>query len=234
MLVVALLARRARADDWELGAGAESNAQSRFTWRGAAFSRGPVAQPSAWGAAMGLTAEVFCNFMLMRESREQPSAIVGSVVREFAWRSLRIAPGFFLYDLPRARAPSRTEEASVDASIDLGELSLTTTHALDVGSHPRAYFGTAGLAIEPDVGPFTIVLTTDIGWATAELNREYFHRGASGLSVAEAKVAARYELSDLLYFVLHAEGSTLLSQALRASGAEPTLATAGATVGFEL
>lgn len=234
LLALALFGRRARADDGEVGAGAESTAQSRFIWRGVAWSRGPVLQPSAWGSAMGLTADVSCNFMLGHEARGQPSAIVASVVRDFAWRSLRVKPGFFLYELPHARAPARTAEASFEAGIDLGEVSLTTTHALDVGTHPRAYFGTAGIELEPEVGPLTIELATDVGWGSAELHREYFHRGATGLSVAEAKVAARYEVNDLLYFVLHAEGSALLSNALRASGAESTLAAAGATVGFEL
>ena len=223
-----------REDDWELGLGGEVEAKSRFIWRGAALSHGPVVQPSAWAAALGLTAALWCNVMLANESRGEPSAIVASVMRDFAWRTLRIEPGFSVFETPRDGLMARTAEASVDAGLGVGDFELQTSHALDVGTHPRAYFGTAGLAYEPQVQRFTFTISADVGWATAELTREYFRRGVNGLAVAEAAVAARYELTDLLYVVLHVEGSTLVTPFLRQPGVAPTLASAGLTLGFEL
>jgi hypothetical protein len=223
-----------REDDWELGVGGEVAAKSRFLWRGAALSRGPVLQPTGWASALGLTGAVWCNVMLDRESARAPSAIVSSVVREFAWRALRIEPGFVVYDSPASKLMARTAEATLDAGLGLGDLELQTSHALDVGTHPRAYFGTAGATYEPELWRFTFRVTAHFGWGTRELAGEYFHRPRDGLSVAEAQAAARYEVTDLLYVVLHAEGSTVVTPWLRQSGADPTLVSAGATLGFEL
>ncbi len=223
-----------REDDWELGLGGEVEAKSRFIWRGAALSRGPVMQPSAWAAALGLTAALWCNMMLTSESRRQPSAVVASVKREFAWRTLRIEPGFSVYEAPGNRVMARSAEASIDAGVGFGDFELQTSQALDVGTHPRAYFGTAGVAYEPEVQRFTFTISADVGWATAELTRQYFHRGVNGLDIAEAALAARYDLTDLHYVALHAEGSTLVTPLLRQRGVTPTLTSAGVTFGFEL
>jgi hypothetical protein len=238
-LAALFITTRARAggdddDEWALGAGAEASAQTRFLWRGVAWSRGPVLQPSAWGSAIGLTANAWCNVMLTQKGGAQPSAIAASIARDFAWRSLRIAPALHYYELPQARAPAKTAEASLDAELELDDFRLSTTHALDIANHPRAYFGTAGVAYEPEIGPFAISVATDVAWASAAMNREYFRRDAWGLSLAEAALSARYDLTDEFYFVLHAEGSALVAPALRAAASEPALAAAGATFGFEL
>ncbi len=221
-------------DPGSVGMGAESDVKSRFIWRGAAWSRGPVLQSSVSASAIGLTGDVWCSYPIERQWRSQPSAVVASVTRDFAWRALRIEPGFVVYDLPRAARARSTSEASLDVGIELGDLRFVTTHALDVGTRPRAYFGTAGVGYEREIARFTFTIAADVGWASAELNRDYFRRAVPAVDVAQLAIAARYELTDVLYVVLHAEGSTLVAPVLRRNAAEPTLASVGATLGFEL
>lgn len=221
-------------DPGSVGVGAESDVSSRFIWRGVAWSRGPVLQPSVSASAIGLTGDVWCNYPLERQWRSEPSAVVGSVTRDFAWRALRIEPGFVVYDMPRAARARSTAEASLDVAFALGDLRLATTHALDVGTRPRAYFGTVGVEYEREMARFTFTGEADVGWASAELNRDYFRRAVPAVDVARLAIAARYELTDVFYVVLHAEGSTLVAPALRRNAAEPTLASVGATLGFEL
>lgn len=211
--------------------GAEADARSRFVWRGVAWSRGPVVQPSAWGEALGWSVEAWCNFMVEREARS-PSAFVASLAHRFAWRALRIEPAIVGYDM-RARRTGTTAEASLELGLDLGDLELVTTHAVDVARDPRIYFGTVGARYERELDHFTLSAEASVGWASAALNRDYFQREHGAVDVVEAGVGARYELTDAVYVAVHAAASTLVARALRASS-EPTLASAGASVGFEL
>lgn len=223
---------REHEDDAGAGAGAEADARSRFVWRGVAWSRGPVLQPSAWASASGWSADVWCNVALA-ERRSLPSAVVASIERSIEWRALRIAPRIVGYDMPSPSHARTTAEGELSGAIDLDAFEIVSTHSFDVGAAPGAYFGTAGIAFEHERGPLTLAISGDVAWASAPLYREYFARDAFGVYLAEAALSFRWDIGDVLYAAVRAEGSALLSPALRRAS-EPTLLSAGAAFGFDL
>jgi hypothetical protein len=221
----------AEEDDDAFGAGAEADARTRFVWRGVAWSRGPVVQPSAWASASGLSVEGWSSVSLGPEGGAP--IVAGTVARDIEWRSVRVTPAIAAYHAPRDGPLGSTAETELEVAIDVGAWSLATSHALDVGARPFAYLGTLGIEHTIERGRFTLTIVANAAWANARLASAYFHAMSNGPAFVEAGIALRYDVTRVLYVALHAEGTELVSTALRRE-AEPALGAAGVSVGAEL
>ena len=214
--------------------GAELNLDSRFVWRGMAFSQGPVVQPSTWLSLWGFTLELWGNVMLNDEpGHDVLSAVVPALGYTWTWQRLSVEPGVVLYYTPNEPGPQLTTEATLELSYRLGFWRVLTETYIDIQSSPGAYFGTLGTEYEREVHDWTFKALLDFGWATAEFNKAYFGADTAAMNLIHARLSVRYDLTDLLYFALHADMSTLLHPALRRSVDEPTLGSGGASLGVE-
>jgi len=212
--------------------GAEIDTSSRFVWRGLALSNGPVVHPSAWVSASDVTATVWSNVML---AREQPRAsVVSSLGKDFTWDALSVTPSALVVAATHSDPQSSTAEASLALSLSLGSLRLVGDHALDVGGHPGAYFGTFGVAWQQTDAPWTLGARVDLAFANAVFHHAFFGVDRAGPSSVAGEISLRAALEGDSYVLLHAQVSSVLSRRLRAAVDEPTLACAGVAFGVEL
>ncbi len=216
--------------------GAEVDLNSRFIWRGLAFSRGAALQPSAWVSAFGFSASLWSSFMLGAElPRRRPSSLVPSLHYEYIWKRLTLEPGATIYYNSDELGPSMTAEASLDAAFDLGSgVHLVVTDNVDLKAQAGAYFGTLGARYERAFGRCTARVSTGFGFASATWNSLYLDTRRPTLSLVEGALSLRYDLTESVYGTLHVESSSLLAPALRHHVAEPTLWNNGLTLGIEL
>lgn len=217
-------------------AGAEVDLNARFLWRGMAFSRGPVVQPSVWVSSYGLTALVWANAMINDElpDGKHLSSVVPEFTYTYRYHALTIEPGLFIYASPSEADAPTTSEASLDVSYGLGRFRLISGTKIDVKSHRGAYFGTFGGEYRHTVHRLTLRAFLAIGWATKAFNEAYFETSTAAFDVVEAGASLRYDLTRVFYLTLHTEAMTLLAHSLRSSVEEPTLVNGGLALGFEL
>jgi hypothetical protein len=215
----------------------EADLNSRFAWRGMSLSSGAALQPSALASYAGFTAIAFSNVLLNAEPEQKRlSAFVSSVSWALDWKALRIEPGVVWYNFFSSLdvGPHSTFELSLDASVRLGAVRLLATNHVDVRARAGAYYGTLGPEFERETGRWTLKAGADVAYASASFNDEYFGTSSTALNLVEGRLGAQYDLSDHVYFALHAEVSTLVAPSLRASVAEPTLVVGGAALGLQL
>jgi hypothetical protein len=214
--------------------GAEADLNSRFVWRGVAYSAGPVLQPSTWVSVYGFTANVLATLLVNDEPpRRRLVSVVPSLGYAYAWLRLTVEPGMTVYFSHDDVTPETTVEASFNGSFRLGAFKLVSTNNVDVRSHRGAYFGTLGAKYETSSERWTIEGAVDVGGATAPFNEAYFQVATAAIGLAEASLQARYDISDVFYFALHTEASVLLAPSLRSAVAEPMLMNGGVAVGAE-
>jgi hypothetical protein len=216
-----------------LHAGADLDLNSRFLWRGASLSHGPVLQPAAWISGYGFTATVFANLLLNDESPQSTvSLVVPAVTYAYVLDRLKIEPGVIYYGSTLAN--ESTWEATLDVAWRLGpSLRLVGSHSFDGGKHAGAYHGSIGAEVERDLSSFILKAGVDIGWATGTFNRAYFGADTGAIDVLEGRLAIQHDLSDHLYFVVHVEASALLDSALRQHADQTVLVNGGISLGAQ-
>src|SRR5262249_54525765 len=124
---------------------------SRYVWRGLAFSRGAVMQPSVAASAYNFVAEVWSNFVLDDEPHQgRFDEVDPSLEYHIHVRHLEIVPMFEAYIFPTQGQPW-TAEAQLKLSYEIGDLTLETSHNFDVVHSPGGYFGDLTVSYEREI-----------------------------------------------------------------------------------
>lgn len=219
-------------DEAAFDAGVESEAASRWVWRGRALSRGPVVQSSVWVSSYGVTASLWSNVMI---GADRPRAsFAPSLTWTIEWGALTVIPGLVVFG-GGGRDEGRTVEASVDAAFRVGGgFVLESAQSIDAVEHEGAWFGTFGVAWQRDVEACTLGARFDLAFADASFHRAYFGVRDTGASSAAVELSARRSIGDTFYLGMRGLFSALTSSSLRRAVEEPTLFVVGATFGAEL
>jgi hypothetical protein len=120
--------------------GFETDFNSRYVFRGFAYSQGTVNQSTAWVTISGFTFYAWGNFMLNREPQQRELSELdfgASYKRE--WKKLIVEPAFdyFIYRTPNPVKDPPTGEASLNLSYPIcSELSRLCEATLRIHTHP--------------------------------------------------------------------------------------------------
>lgn len=223
-----------------LEAGVETDARSRYVFRGLVYSEGPVTQSMAWLSVDGLYLYAWSNVALpvAAGARRLDEVDLGASYA-FERGDLTVEPALDLY-LYRPPEPTsedvadpHTAEVSVKVSYAIGGATLFTRHVVDAGSYRGAYFGELGSTYERAISPRTdIGVSVQLGWASARFNREYLGVVRPGLGLVEAGVSLTRKLGRHFYVKPHLEVTTVPDGGLRAHIANPTVRRAGLAFGI--
>ena len=217
-----------------LHAGAEADFNSRFIWRGLAFSRGPVLQPSLWSSWGGLSLGLWANLMLTEQLGHPLTVVVPTLTYAHRWRRLELETGLYIYTETAAGAvPPSGGELTLKMSYDLDLLAVETEQYVRVLAGLGAYFGSIGLLYLHEWDRWSLTATTKLGWANAHFNAIYFDESRASLNVFELALVARYEVNDWLFVAPRADLHLLLAPVLRARHPH-ALTNLGVTLGVEL
>ena len=170
----------------ELSLGAELDGNSRYVWRGLAFSDGPVLQPSAWVSLDGLTLTPWANFAF-REDDAPAGFNELDVTLDYSRDiiNLTVNPSFSVYLYPNQADAPPTGELALALSYPVGPVSIFSDHSVDLIATPGAYFGDAGLSFESELAQsLTVEASAHAGWGSARFNEANVGVNRAALNVA--------------------------------------------------
>jgi hypothetical protein len=219
-----------------LSFGAELDGNSRYVWRGLAFSEGPVLQPSAWVSLAGFTLTPWANFAFREDD-----APAGFNELDFTLdysrdvSDLTVNPSFSIYLYPNQSDAPPTGELALALSYPVGPVSIFTDHSIDLIAAPGAYFGDAGLSFETELVPsLTLEASAYAGWGSARFNDVNVDVNRAALNVGGADFALTWSPGGRFYLRPHVAFSSLLDAGLREATERPFNVTAGLAVGREV
>jgi hypothetical protein len=218
-----------------LSFGAELDGNSRYVWRGLAFSDGPVLQPSAWVSLAGLTLTPWANFAFREgDARAGFNELDFTLDYSRDVFNLTVNPSFSVYLYPNQADAPPTDELALALSYPVGPVSIFSDHSVDLIATPGAYFGDAGLNFESElVQGLTVEASAYAGWSSARFNEANVGVNRTTLSVGGTDLALTWSPGGLFYLRPHVAFSSLLDAELRAATERPWNVTAGLAVGRE-
>lgn len=221
-------------------AGLETDFSSKYTWRGMAYSTGPVAQPYGWITVDSFTVSLWGNAMLTDEPKfgAKSGAFDGGDVA-LGWSHdfgrWRIEPGFeFWFDRPvSATFDPATGELSARVSWRLGPMRLFVSQAADVVRFGGAYYGEAGPNFTVSRKGLDFDASLRQAWASAKFNRIY-----AGVEKAEptfigADGSVTHSFRPGVYLRLRSEVTRMTDAAIRRSLRQSALFSVAVAVGYQ-
>lgn len=221
-----------------LSVGAETEAVSRYVWRGLAWTEGPAIQPSAWVSAFDTTLTAWGNVVAGEEANQGQLNEVDLTLqhsREWAGLAFDFSIGTLLYPNQRRQESPRTGEAAVTTSLPVGPVELFTSHTVDLAQYAGAWFGTFGAtwASEQLAGDLGLEATATVGAASAGFNEAYVGPSITAVEVASLDLAATWRPLSFGYLRLRTSGSSLLAKDLRGAVSDPDILMVALAVGVE-
>jgi len=218
--------------------GAESEACSRYLWRGIPWSEGAVLQPSVLAFSGGWSFEVWANFDLRGGGAERGlNEIDLSLAYEKEWPSLAIESGLnvFVYPGPGSVSDPPTVEAVLNLSLALaGPVSVFIENALDVGAYPGGYFGEAGFRLEYQLHPaLGLEASASQSFATQTFNGSYWDVSRSLFNGAFLRVALTWSFGPGFFVRSRVEEVILTAGPIREAAGRGSFFAVGLAVGVE-
>ncbi len=216
-------------EDSPWSAEAELDFASRYLWHGIALSDGPVFQPTLKGTAYGFSLAASGNLVLANDPDQGKFTEAGLAVGySYSYQRLTLEPALELLTYPNLELATTAQvELAVTLRI-LDELSLVSTHSLDVLGHRGGYFGDLGLSLEHAFDDrWSLEVGTGIGLGSARFNGAYLHVAKTTLDTWESELAVSWEPWAWLAVQPHAQLVVILDPALL----PPTEASRVALVG---
>jgi hypothetical protein len=198
--------------------GASLDINSRYVWRGMAWSEGPVLQPSAWTNFLGYNLMVWANCPLQQESGRKGFNEIDLFVQGTSpRRAINVIPGLNIYTYPgSAEENPWTAELALTFYIPVGPVWIYQENNLDVRAYSGAYYAELGLEVGSD-------FSETLGWeaslalsyASADFNRAYLGVDRSVLTAVSLHTGLEIRIAGPLSLKPHAEVIFLLQDFLR-------------------
>jgi hypothetical protein len=215
-LLAGLVSLRAQESAPYLGASLDLN--SRYIWRGMAWSQGPVLQPSIWTSLLGFNILAWANADLGHDSggRSGFNEIDIFVEGISGRHGLAVVPGLNLYTYPGREEDSPwTVEAVITFYLPIGPVWLSLENDVDFRAYPGAYYAELGLETGSEV-------SEKIGWeaalalsfASADFNEAYLGLQKNIFTACSVHCGLALHIIDSLSVRPHIELFFLLDDAL--------------------
>lgn len=200
--------------------GLETAFRTSHSDRGFLISDRAVFQPVVWVSRRGTDFSLWGNLALADATDgSRPDIVEAELTHKYEGKSLSIAPAvrMWFYRDRVSRSRSRSIEAWMYLSRDLGAVTLFTNHSVDLQDNRGGYFGEAGVESEGMVSPaLEIGGSLGAGWANSTFN-DYW---AGVAKAAFNRVSAEGWLSiyptPRFYIGSHVEFSSIVDRDVRA------------------
>lgn len=218
-----------------VSAGVETDACSRYVWRGLVQDESPVIQPSVWGSLGVLTLEVWSSWPVRHATGSlAPAELDFTLEYALAAAGLELTPAAAILWYPAETKSPVTGELSVRLRRALGPVAVSTGHAVDIGAFPGAYFGEVGVTGERELlQNLSGEAAVSAGWGSPGFNAAYAGPGCWALNVVQAGVSVNWQFLPSLYMRPHLDVSALIDARLRAATARPGNFVIGLAAGWE-
>ena len=219
------------ASAWTLGA--ELDANSRYLWRGMAFSEGAVYQPSLTLGRGAWSVNAWANV--------EPHALVGSRWNELdvtlsaatEWRGWSFEPSAMVYSYPGTGADA-TAEVQLDIRHAFGAWTPYTIHSVDLVEARGAAYSAFGMEVEHAIrGSITMEAHAEYGRGWWRFASWYADPALEGMNVWSAGVSSTIALANGISLRPHAGWNRVGNRPIRDFISGPTPFTFGLALGRE-
>lgn len=219
-----------------LSGGIETETNSRYIWRGLAFSDRTVQQTNLYASAAHFTGSVWLNNEYASPTGQFGLNEVDLILAyQLAAGPFSVEPSFSHYSYPNQVESPATRELGARFAYEMGFLSVRSEQSLDIRTYPGAYYGDLGLAFQADLSQRSSIETSAyFGWASNEFAMAYVGEAPQPFHVAGFSGRLYYYPARWLYFSPHISYSSILSPGYAAFLEERNLWQAGLAVGSEL
>ena len=200
--------------------GLETAVRSAHSDRGFLISDRLVFQPVVWVSHRGTDFSLWGNLGLADATDgSRPDIMEAEVTHEYEWKGLSIGPAarMWFYRDRVSRSSSRSVEAWLYVSRDLGPVTLFTNHSVDVLDYPGGYFAEAGVESEGMVSPgLEIGGSFAAGWANSTFNEYWAGVDKTAFNRVSAEGWITVYPTPRFYIGPHVEFSSIVDRDVRA------------------
>jgi hypothetical protein len=213
----------------QISGSVEPDFNSRYVWRGFAYSQGAVLQENISLTAKGFTLTGWGNLVLTQEPQqgEINSTAVGlQYMREVSGFRLEPTLEYWNLPIPSLHDPG-TGEISLNISHAAGPVRVFLLQVADVVHFRGAYYGETGLSHNLRWKRFNTRSNLRIGWANASFLRVYANVDQASFLQTGGDISSTVLLTRHLYIRPHAEWTYLVDGKVRRAVQPASLWNAG-------
>jgi hypothetical protein len=200
--------------------GLETAIRTGHSDRGFLISDRPVFQPVVWVSRRGTNLSVWANLALADATDgSRPDIMETELTHKYEWKSYSIGPAarMYFYRDRVSRSTSRSVEAWLYLSRDLGPVTLFTNHSVDLLDYRGGYFGEAGVESEGVLSPgVEIGGSFGAGWANSTFNDYWAGVAKSAFNRVSAEGWLSVYPTPRFYIGPHVEFSSIVDRDVRA------------------
>ena len=200
--------------------GLETAFRSGHSDRGFLISDRPVFQPVVWVSRRGTEFSLWSNYALAEATDgSRPEIVEAELTRKYEWKRLSIGPAarMYFYHDRVSRSNSRSLEAWLNLSNDLGPFTLFTNHSVDFLDYRGGYFGETGVESGRTVSSrVEIGGSLGAGWANSTFNDYWAGVAKSALNRVSAEGWLTVYPTPRFYIAPHVEFSSIVDRDVRA------------------
>ena len=200
--------------------GLETAFRSGHSDRGFLISDRPVFQPVVWVSRRGTEFSLWSNYALAEATDgSRPEIVEAELTRKYEWKRLSIGPAarMYFYHDRVSRSNSRSLEAWLYLSNDLGPFTLFTNHSVDFLDYRGGYFGETGVESGRTVSSrVEIGGSLGAGWANSTFNDYWAGVAKSAFNRVSAEGWLTVYPKPHFYIAPHVEFSSIVDRDVRA------------------
>ena len=203
---------------------------SRYIWRGIAYSRKSVAQPSVWISHSNLTLSFWGNGALASTDGGAWNEFDWTVSDATSWGHTSIEADYEVYTYPYQHDSPSTGEATLKLSLPVGSLRVFTTQNFDVMRYPGSYYGEAGISGERRLtAGWNGDAAVTVGFGSARFNEVYLGRHQAALNMVGLDLGLAHSVG-VFAIRPHITTTSLLDHTLRQQESQPDLVSFGLSI----
>ena len=215
---------------------AEADFNSRYIWRGLAFSSGAVVQPSLAIGYQDFTLTAWGNYDLdgtAKTPRWNETDLNFGWSHE--WEHWTFGATVQSYMYPHALHQPSTVEVALQGGYKLGEFEFSLRQTMDVAAYPGSYYGELVPTWRHEISKhLELSASVNFAWSTSEFTQAYAGVAAGGSQLLGGEAALKWTFAPRLSLRPHIGFSHLLNDAVRNSVQEPDFVWGGVAITLEL
>jgi len=211
---------------------------SRYVWRGIAYSNATVLQPSLGGSFKDLYVWIWGNCDLSHGSSDEEfrrfNEVDFNISYTYEWNRLTIEPSLLSYFYPRQDDAPATAECSLKLSWNLGLISIFTNQTVDIIEYDGAYFADIGIAYEKEFSnTFLFEADTSLGFGSDRFNEVYLDVAKYAINLYSLNLSLTHQLNETFSIRPHLELTVILDDELRDQVEDAVILNGGLNLEFD-
>jgi hypothetical protein len=208
---------------------------SRYVWRGFAFSKANVFQPSLSVTVYNINLNLWANFDSQpeRSDRYFNEYDINVSYPVSIWK-FDVESSFQYYIYPHSEELHSTIELGFKISFPVNDFSIYNSDYFDVKNYPGSFYGELGLGYEKQIkNDFSVGFASGFGWSSAKFNDAYAGVNKAALNAFFLNLFCNYKPDEHFSLKPRVELCTILDKQVREASGDNYIINFGITLSEE-